>query len=148
MTLGRLSALLLLSMACDGARLGVGEPCAGPFDCEEGTVCFATAADPVGEGRCMARCDPEQTLCLDRSVCTASATDPELRVCYLGGLVEEGFECTATTDCERGAVCVDPGDGVALCFRSCDRRAPACAAGLICAALTEPAGYCAVPADS
>lgn len=139
---------LVALVGCESGLVEVGGPCANAFDCVDGAQCFTLPTSPEGQGLCMADCGVEERLCVGGEVCLSAASEPSTRVCYLGGSVEVGDGCADTTDCEAGAVCVDLGDGAApLCVLACDLRAPACPMGLECAALTEPAGFCAEPAE-
>jgi len=135
---------LALSVGCETGLQEIDDPCLTTFDCVDDALCFTLPGAPDGQGRCMAGCTSEERLCVGGEVCLAAASDPGVRVCYLGGPNAVGAECAVTTDCELGSVCVDPGDGSApSCVLACDLRSPACPMGTVCEALTEPAGFCA-----
>ena len=141
--------LALLFLGCDEGRLEPGGACATSFDCTDGTVCFSVDGPPGDDGgRCMELCPSDGSPCENDEVCVAAASDPEVQVCYLGGSAVIGEGCRDTTECELGALCVDPGDGSPRCFQACDTTAPACPTELVCEPLEEPGGFCAVPAEA
>lgn len=136
-----LSLLALVSVGCDTPRAAIGEPCLTTFDCADDALCFG-AAD--GQPVCMAPCDADERLCEGGEVCTTSISDPEARVCYIGGAEPLGDGCVGS-DCAPGGTCIDvDGDGpeVPRCYQACDTRSPACPAGQSCIETGAPAGYC------
>lgn len=140
-------SLLVLASACDTPRAEIGEPCLTTFDCVDDALCFG-AAD--GQPVCMASCGADARLCDGGEVCVTSISDPEARVCYIGGSEPLGDGCVGN-DCAPGGTCIDvdeeEGPEPPRCFAACDTRAPACPAGQSCRETRAPAGYCETPVE-
>lgn len=134
------------SQADIGQECGVGvAACLGDLAC---TNRPGAAITPV----CMETCDPTATRTCEGGAVCLRLSDAAGGVCYLGGSVEVGDDCTLATDCVSGAVCVrlSDADPVGQCFTACTfiedaGPSPDCAAGQVCSPTTSAesiAGFC------
>lgn len=136
-------ALLTLSMlgafGCGGHSIP-GTPCSASDPCPDRYTCV-TAFD--GQNRCMQDCTTDETVCPDGRACLP-LTSGTGGVCYLGGNVSIGSNCSGNLECTRGAICVAPlTGGQAICLTGCnlDGSEP-CAGGQPCNMTVQGSGYC------
>ncbi len=92
----------------------VGEVCNGPRDCVDEALCVGAKA---GGFLCMAECDARYSVC-DAGVCLALTPRPE-SICYIGGTVAVGQDCSTNLDCVAGSLCIGTADTF-LCTTACD----------------------------
>lgn len=144
-----LSALLALALvACDGgstapdsgpsdarAAVPVGGACGSTEECEPGAACI----EHGDSFACMERCDTAtMRLCLGGEVCSSAGSGG---ACLLGGDVAIGEPCSASAECEAGAICTG-----SACRQACTVGDDSpCASGETCLMLgaTGADGYCA-----
>jgi hypothetical protein len=136
---------LALWMVLGGCRLS--GPCSDEMPCPGTQLCLP---DSLDRDMCMMQCvvATDDTVCVDGATCLQ--TGATLGVCYSGGVVPIGADCTDQLDCVRGGICV--GTSVAAadarCYHACDPDETvgvgACPSGLRCRMTVDGSGYCDV----
>ncbi len=136
------SSLLFLSLAglgCNGSSIP-GTPCSSSDPCPDRYTCVP-AFD--GQNRCMQDCTTEDTVCSDGRICLPLASGTG-GVCYLGGNVAIGSDCTGNLECTRGSFCISPlSGGQAICLAGCNLDGShGCAGAQPCLSTVQGNGYC------
>jgi hypothetical protein len=117
--------------------------CNSDADCPGGTCSRRVSCDGVSTQQrfCASNCDPRgaaKDVCQGELRCLMFNEVPTCDCTESSRTGDDGATCELTTNCKPGLMCVKTGDAAPVCRPICKRSAPDCAAGRICAELSDP----------
>jgi hypothetical protein len=118
--------------------------CNSDADCPAGGTCTRrVSCDGVATAQrfCATGCDPRgeaKDVCQGQLRCLMFNEVPTCDCTEATRIGDDGAECDLTTNCKPGLMCVQTGAAKSVCRPICKRSAPDCAAGRVCAELSDP----------
>jgi hypothetical protein len=118
--------------------------CNSDADCPGGGTCSRqVSCDGVASMQrfCASGCDPRgeaKDVCQGQLRCLMFNEVPTCDCTEATRIGDDGAACDLTTNCKPGLMCVQTGAAKSVCRPICKRSAPDCAAGRVCAELSDP----------